>query len=125
MEMPITADERGHGLKKHRDGRVAFEVARAWVAFVVAILGFQFMFRAQAQGPMDAQVVFALVFSGYTASVVLVREALYRRSALNTLLGALVGFVLVALAYLYFPMGPAECYDWIQESVLEGRYTIP
>jgi hypothetical protein len=74
---------------------------------------------------MNAQIVFVLVFSGYTASVLLVREALARRSWVNVALGALAGFGLVVLGYLYFPMGPAECYEWVQEAAREGRYNIP
>ena len=123
METPIAQNEGKRRTERRRG--TAFDVSRIWLVIVLGIFAYQGAFRAEAQGPMDAQIVYVLVFSGYTASVLVVRQALERTSWLNVALGTLAGIILAALGYLYFPMGPAECYDWVQESVREGRYTIP
>lgn len=93
--------------------RAVYYGSGVWACGVVLFFAAQIAFRPYSSGRMDAQLFFVIVFSGYTAAVLLVREAASRRAAFTLAGGLLAAFVLISLAFFYFPMGPGECQEWV------------
>lgn len=73
----------------------------------------------------EPMLAFWLGQSGVVSSSLFASAAWHRGRWLGVLAGSLSALLLALFLFLYFPMGPAECQEWVQAGIRRGEFHLP